>query len=273
MRSVFEYTDYRRFLYDFLEYKKALGAPWSQRFLQHKLGLKSSGYVANVLSGKKNVSEDVAEQLVTVLGLGRSEADYFLALVRFNQASTLEDRNRHFRTLREYSLGMSARLTPERHSLFKRWYYVVLVELVTCRKAGTAPEQLEKALIPSPGIEAVRLALGELEEWGFIKKQQGRYVRSEPTLSTGDDIQSLAVANFQRETIDLAREAMDRFSLDEREVSCLTLALSARSSLKIREEIRAFRKRLLAISEQDADPDRVVQVNFQAFTLARSRDL
>lgn len=272
VRSIFEYTDYRRFLADFLEYKKALGAPWSQRFLQQKLGVKSSGYIANILSGKKNISDEQAVHLAAILGLAKREADYFLALIRFNQATTLEERNRHFRSLREYTLGQAAKLAPERHSLFKRWYHVALVELVQCRKAGVSPEQLVDALVPNPGLAAVREALSDLESWGFIKNVGNRYVRSEPTLTTGDDILSLAVANFQRETIDLAREAMDRFGLSERDISCLTLALSERSALKVREEVRAFRKRLLAISEQEPNPDRVTQINFQVYPLARCGD-
>lgn len=272
VRSIFEYTDYRRFLADFLEYKKALGAPWSQRFLQQKLGVKSSGYIANILSGKKNISDEQAVHLAAILGLAKREADYFLALIRFNQATTLEERNRHFRSLREYTLGQAAKLAPERHSLFKRWYHVALVELVQCRKAGVSPEQLVDALVPNPGLAAVREALSDLESWGFIRNVGDRYVRSEPTLTTGDDILSLAVANFQRETIDLAREAMDRFGLPERDISCLTLALSERSALKVREEVRAFRKRLLAISEQEPNPDRVTQINFQVYPLARCGD-
>lgn len=272
MRSVFEYTDYRRFLADFFEAKKAMGAPWSQRFIQQKLGVKSSGYIANILSGKKNISDEQAEHLAVILGLGKREETFFLALIRFNQATTLEERNRHFRSLREYTLGQAAKLAPERHSLFKRWYHVALVELVQCRKAGITPERLVESLVPSPGVAAVREALAELESWGFIKLAGGRYVRSEPTLTTGDDIQSLAVANFQRETIDLAREAMDRFGLSERDISCLTLALSEKSALKVREEVRAFRKKLLAISEQEPNPDRVTQINFQIYPLARCNE-
>lgn len=249
-----------------------MGAPWSQRFIQQKLGVKSSGYIANILSGKKNISDEQAEHLAVILGLGKREETFFLALIRFNQATTLEERNRHFRSLREYTLGQAAKLAPERHSLFKRWYHVALVELVQCRKAGITPERLVESLVPSPGVAAVREALGELESWGFIKLAGGRYVRSEPTLTTGDDIQSLAVANFQRETIDLAREAMDRFGLSERDISCLTLALSEKSALKVREEVRAFRKKLLAISEQEPNPDRVTQINFQIYPLARCNE-
>lgn len=269
MRSVFEYTDFRRFLADFLETKKAMGAPWSHRFLQQKLGMKSTGYIANILSGKKNIGDEQARNLVALLNLGRRESDFLLALVAFNQATAIDERNRWFRVLREYTLGQAAHLAPERHSLFKRWYYVALVELVPCRKAGIDAATLASKLKPDPGPEAVAEALSDLEKWGFLRRSGDRWVRSEPTLSTGDDIESLAVANFQRETIDLAREAMDRFGLTERDISCLTLAVSDKSALRIREEMRAFRKKLLAISEQEPDPDRVMQINFQLFPLAR----
>lgn len=268
MRNLFDYTDYRRFLSDFLESKKSEGGPWSHRYLQQKLGVKSAGYLSNILSGKKNMSEEVAHKIAELVGLKKREQEYFLALVGFNQATTIDERNRYFRTLREFSLGRSAHLTPDRHSLFKRWYYVALVELVQCPGVGVDPEQIAKHLQPNPGFAAVRDALIDLEKWGFIQRQQTRFVRAEPTLTTGDDIQSLAVANFQKETIDLAREAMDRFDLDERDVSCLTLALSEESLQKLKQEIRNFRKKLLLLSEEDLSSDRVVQCNFQVYPIA-----
>jgi len=270
MRSIFEYTDFRKFLHDFLESKKAEGAPWSHRFLQARLEVKSSGYLSNVLSGKKNISEEQARKLAAILSLKKRELEYFISLVNYNQAETLEERTRFFRELREFSLGTYAKLSPERLSLFKRWYYVALVELVQCRGVSMDTEVLAKQLIPNPGVAAVRDALADLLEWGFIQKQQHRFVRSEPTLSSGDDIQSLAVANFQRETIDLAREAMDRFSLAERDVSCLTLSLSAESAQRIKQEIRNFRKKLLLISEEEHNADRVIQCNFQIYPLAKN---
>lgn len=269
MRSLFDYTDYRRYLIDFLEAKKSEGGPWSHRYLQQKLGVKSAGYISNVLSGKKNMSDEIAHKISELVDLKKREQEYFLALVGFNQSGTIEERNRYFRILREFSLGRSAHLTPERHSLFKHWYHVALVELIQCPGAGIDPEALAKMLHPNPGIAAVRDALVDLEEWGFIQRQQTRFVRTEPTLTTGDDIQSLAVANFQKETIDLAREAMDRFDLDERDVSCLTLALSEESLQKLKQEIRNFRKKLLLLSEEDLSCDRVMQCNFQIYPVAQ----
>lgn len=269
MRNLFDYTDYRRYLADFLEHKKSEGGPWSHRYLQQKLGVKSAGYLSNILTGKKNMSREVAHRIAELLGLKKREQEFFLALVGFNQATTLEERNRYFRTLREFSLGHSAHLSPERLSLFKRWYHVALVELVQCPGVGTDPEVLARMLLPNPGLAAVRDALEDLERWGFIQRQQTRFVRMETTLSTGDDIESLAVANFQKETIDLAREAMDRFDLEERDVSCLTLALSEESLLKLRHEVRAFRKKLLLLSEEDLSADRVVQCNFQMYPVAQ----
>ena len=82
--------------------------------------------------------------------------------------------------------------------MFKRWFYVALVELLPCRKAGVSVPELASKLHPNPGEEAVQQALQDLLDWGFVKRSNGRYLRSEPTLTTGDDIQSLAVANFQR---------------------------------------------------------------------------
>jgi uncharacterized protein (TIGR02147 family) len=120
--------------------------------------------------------------------------------------------------------------------------------------------------------EEAQESVESLERLGLIRKnEQGFYERVERVLSTGYEANSQAVRNFLMSTLDLAKEALDRFPREERSVSTLTLSLSKNGQNVIDEELKVFRRRLLEIAKVDQNVDRVVQFNFQMFPLAKAR--
>ena len=66
----------------------------------------------------------------------------------------------------------------------------------------------------------------------------------------------------------LGIEAIDRWTSDERSISTLTLSISRPTFERLRDKLRCLRRELLDMASSDELPDRVVQVNFQAFPLA-----
>jgi uncharacterized protein (TIGR02147 family) len=104
---------------------------------------------------------------------------------------------------------------------------------------------------------------------GLIKRTpSGRFVQTDKSLTTGDKLQSIAVAAFQKENLRLAAECMDRHKRQQRDISTLTVGISEAGFQRISEEIASFRKHLAALVEKDEPADRVYQINFQAFPLS-----
>jgi uncharacterized protein (TIGR02147 family) len=68
--------------------------------------------------------------------------------------------------------------------------------------------------------------------------------------------------------LERAGAALDDMDREERELSCVTLAVSQAKFDEIKTRVRAFRRQLLHEAEQEAEPERVVQVNFQLFPLS-----
>lgn len=68
----------------------------------------------------------------------------------------------------------------------------------------------------------------------------------------------------------LAQESVDRHTSQERDISAVTVGLSASAYAVARQEIALLRKRLLALSEQDTQVDKVYQCNFQLFPLSQT---
>jgi uncharacterized protein (TIGR02147 family) len=73
------------------------------------------------------------------------------------------------------------------------------------------------------------------------------------------------VANYQIACMDLAREAIDRHEPGLRDM----LSLSKPAFEAMKEEIIAFRKKLLGLERQFPNADRVYQLNTQFFPLSK----
>ena len=73
-------------------------------------------------------------------------------------------------------------------------------------------------------------ALDLLLQLGFVVRDaDGTLRQSEPLLSTGAEVRSLAVGNFHRQMMQRAAESIELVDRSEREISGLTVGLRARA--------------------------------------------
>jgi uncharacterized protein (TIGR02147 family) len=235
-----------------------------------KAGVRSSGFFANVLCGKRNLTPSVAIRFASALKLKKNEADYFQNLVGYCQAHTVDERTYFCEKMIACADVAIRKLEQDRFEFYGRWYYSAIRELLFFHDFGGDYEALGKMLTPSIPAADARRAIELLERLKLIHRgPDGRYRQSEPLLTSGTEFRSLYIANFQRETMRLAAEALDRFPATVRDSSTLTMTLSRESFKIAKRELGEFRKRLLALAEKDANVDRVYQFNFQLFPLSR----
>jgi len=93
-------------------------------------------------------------------------------------------------------------------------------------------------------------------------------VQAEPLVETGAGPLGHHVANYHRAMMARAAESLDLIPRDEREISSVTLCISEARMGLIKERIVRFRAELLQLANEDAKPDRVVQINLQLFPLS-----
>jgi uncharacterized protein (TIGR02147 family) len=161
-------------------------------------------------------------------------------------------------------------LAKKQLNLFSKWHYVVMRELLYFHRLKDDFRSAARMLIPAITAEEAERAVRELETLEMLEKgADGFFVQKDSTISTGNEIRSLQVANFQVETMELAKTAIDRFPMEERDISCMTMTLSQSSFEQVKSEIQAFRKRLSAIAVADEKVDQVYQCNIQFFPVTR----
>jgi uncharacterized protein (TIGR02147 family) len=270
MQDIYQYSDYRKYLKELLEEKKKENRQFSHRAVLQKMGISSTGFLANVLSGRKNLTPSQMQKLSSILKLKAGESRYFECLVLFNQARSLEDKNAQMKRMVANQKIETKTLSRKHLNLFSKWHYVVVREMLYFHRLKDDYRTAARMLQPAITAEELEKAVKELEALDFVVKDaEGVYRQKDVAVTTGNEIRSLQVANFQMETMELAKAALDRLPMAERDISCMTLTLSQNSFEQVKAEIQAFRKRLSAIAVADEQADQVFQANIQFFPVTK----
>ncbi|MEO6094976.1 MAG: TIGR02147 family protein [Fibrobacteria bacterium] len=271
MPDLFTYHDYRRFLRDYYTDRKARDPKFSHRFLARKLGYGSSGAFADILSGRKNLTSSSALRLARGISLGKSEEEFFLHLVAFNQAGSLEEKNLHYAKILSMARMKLDIISPQKHEYYGKWYYAAVRELLFFHSCKDDYKALGRKLNPPIPAKDAKRAVELLERLGMIARNgEGTYRQTAPLLSTGGFGSSLHVENFQKATMELAIEALDRHPREVRDISTLTVTLSEKSMEQARTALKAVRHCILGLAEKDEKVDRVYQLNIQLFPLTET---
>ncbi len=267
MISIFDYTDYRLFLRDFYEAKKELDPAITHRSIADKVGFKSSGFFTQILQGKSNISEEMADSFASFCKLKKQERAFFKTMVAFNQARKHADKKLYFERMIGYNKGKVAEVDAAQYEFYDKWYYTVVREmlaLVPVKDDYAHQVKLAKMITPQIKPIQVKQALRILEKLKFITKDKhGYYLRADRVISTGYDAQSVGITNFALASLNIARDALLDMPKEERSISNLTLSLSDDGYRELEEKLKLFRREVLELAYRDRGVNRVYQVNFQ----------
>lgn len=274
MINIFEYTDYRKYLVDYLEKEYERNPHFSHRYFAQKAGFSSSGLLSNVVKGRRNLTDSLIGKFVKALKLNKKEEIYFEALVRFNQSSTLDDKNRYYERMLQVSPLKAKIISRDCHEFYSQWWFSAIRELLSYYRFKDDFGELARQLDPQISVEQAKSAIKILEKLKMIEiGEDGYYRQISSVITTGEQNErSLYIQNFQKTTIDLAGEALVRHNKKFRDISTLTLTFSADSFQKAKQEIEAVQRKLLKLAQEDLSVDSVYQINFQMFPLTKIGD-
>ncbi|MDB5102432.1 MAG: hypothetical protein JWP91_121 [Fibrobacteres bacterium] len=270
MITIFDYSDYRLFLRDWLHAQKADGHPITYETLGEAAGFTSKGFLTQILQGKTNLPERMIGDIAKALDLRKKERDYFDLLVRFNQAKRAAQRAELHRRIQEGFKADVKALALDQFEYYQKWYYSAIRSLLGYYEFRGDFADLAKQLEPAITPAQAKRAVGLLEELGLIvRKEDGLYHLTDRLITSGESFVSHAVIQFQRETMELAKEALETFPKNKRSGSTLTLGLSEAGYRALEEKLRVLRQEMVEIARFDKEIDRVIQVNLHAFPMTR----
>ena len=223
-----------------------------------------------VIDGKRNLSHESIKKCSEALMLNQQESRFFTHLVLLNQAQT-DDEKRYYaeQLVRSRPYRKLHPLKSAQYDYYTKWYFVAIREMVATKEFQEDPEWVAKALEPQISVSEARFALESLIRLKLIERNTaGKLFQTSQSLTTGDEVDSVAVSQFHKEMLKKGSESIERFSPQERDISSLSFGAGPDTARKIKELIQRFRKDvadvLLGSQEESAE---VYQLCFQLFPL------
>jgi uncharacterized protein (TIGR02147 family) len=262
MKPLSEYFDYQEYLRDFYQHGKRDNPAVSYRFLGEKLGL-DPGFVLKVMQGKLHLADRSIPRCCEFLKLNERESSYFEALVLYNKSKAPGDIKRRFEQLLLLRGSRAKPIQQWQYAFYQKWYHSAIHALLSIHSYKGDPRGLAALLDPPITARQARESILLLVKLGMVRRTAERvYEPVDAFVTSGEKWHSAAVADFQRETIRLSAEALDRHPRDRRDISTVTVALSAKDLPEIRERIRQLRQSILTLDNEN-QPDTVYQINIQ----------
>ncbi len=270
--NILDYLDYRQYLEDYYEQEKEVDPAFSHRAFLEKAGIGGSTYLVRILKNQRKLGVKYLPHFIRALSLRGRKADYFTLLVKFCNEKPGPRKDRYFRELLQLrNRDSGRRLESEKLRFYEKWYYPIIRELVVTLDFDEDYNLLARSVLPRISPIQAKGAVDYLLRNGFLKKDgtQG-YVQTDPVISTGDEARSTILRRYHKAVLKQHMEAVDDISPDERDISSLTMSVSKENYSRIKKEVQAFRKRLLAIAAEPQSAEIVCQAGFQL--VPRSRE-
>jgi uncharacterized protein (TIGR02147 family) len=274
MINVFEYLEYRQLLKDLYEQQKQIQPAFSYRYIGQKVGFSSAGFFTNILKGKRNISRNIIFKFAELFKFNKKETEYFEMLVLYDQSDQHNQKKYYFEKVLAMRKSKVHELYAEQYEYFDKWYNVAVRELLNYFPFRGDYIQLAKMVTPQITPAEAKKSVELLLKLGLIQENEDHTFRvTDKTVTSYPHVPFVAIHNFQLATMDLAKDAIDRFPKDKRSISTLTLSLSPESYKEIEEKLAIFRRDVLDLVKNDRNRiDRVYQFNFQIYPLSEARD-
>ena len=269
MERIHSYLDYRQFLRDRFRKLKKTGKA-THRSLSKKAGFASPNFLKLVMEGERNLSERSIAQVAGAFDLNDREREFFAALVRFNQAKGLEEKEALYQELKLRRPDLSLkRLEHSQFDYLKDWHTVAIREMVALEGFREDPDWIAQRLGQRVSPAQVKRSLKLLDRLGLLGRDaKNRLIPNQAPLSSGDEVSSLAAYSFHQGMLDQAKRALRETPTEQRDISSVTLAVSAETLKKVKRKIQAFRKEILAMSQGNGKAEAIYQMNIQLFNLS-----
>lgn len=268
--SIYGYTDFRNYLKDFYEFRKGSERGYSYRTFSKAAGFSSPNILKLIIDGERNLGHEAIFKFIKALNLTGPMADYFTALVNMNQSKNDEEKQKWFQELtRLIPYAKRRELNAEALKYLSHWLYPVLREMVALPDFRDDPYWISRRLNGKASPSEISSALQFLLSEQYIsKKEDGTYAISDHMVISSDEIKSLAIRNYHRQMLELAKEFLEELPIEKREFGALTFLLPESAIEELKFKIKAFRRDLhtwaIQVS-QNASDQVVVQTNFQMY--------
>jgi uncharacterized protein (TIGR02147 family) len=203
-----------------------------------------------------------------LLHLEGKNAAFFQQLVAFGKARTDRQINDEFHKLMAIK-GIGARtLDEDRFAFYQSWHHSAIRALIGIVPFRGDYAALARRLSPPISEAQARESIELLERLELVRRtSEGDWELTDRFVTTGEGWRSQAIRTFQGQTLELARDSLERHAPDIRDISTVTVTLAKDDMPELRERIAQFRQDILRMARESRRQDAVFQLNVQLFPL------
>jgi uncharacterized protein (TIGR02147 family) len=269
MQRIEFYDDFRKYLRDFYEDRKKRFRHFSYRFFCARAGLKSPSHFIEIMDGRRKLTSKMLGSFIKGLGLTESDARYFTTLVNFNQSRNSTEKQQLLLQMRGMKRKVKqALISTDYYEYYSKWYNVIIRELACLIEWNEDYDLLAKSVIPPIRKNEARESVKFLKDAGFLRKKNGRYIQAEPAITSGSEVCSLGIRNYNRFMAERAHKAIEEFPTSERDIQSLTIGISRETFRLIKQEMQEFFSRVVRLVDDDKNADRVYNLNVHLFPMS-----
>lgn len=279
MPQIFEYQQYREYLKDFYQEQKAVKSGFTYARFSEKAQLGSPNYYKLVMDGEKNLTGNNIIRFCQGLGLQSHEADYFEALVQFNQADEVEIRkhyqDRLTRLKTRYKGGELSQRTIEEYEfeVMSSWVHHAVMVLTQTRGFRESPIWIAQKLFGLVTEQEVTQILESLQALGLLTRDSGgKLKQSHKQVRTRPDLKRQAGRAFYEGLFSRVAQSMKMNSPDDRELGAYLVCFSKPQLPELRKRVREFMSSLNEWALSHQKPEHVYALVFGGVPLTQDED-
>ena len=273
MLSIYNYTEFHKFLRDAWEAKRAKNPQFSMTAFAKKLGLENSAPLSLALRGKRGLPKKYLPQVIQSLELSNDEATYLEALSDLSTAKTPEQKVLYLERLKKLSpqkyLGGD---TVDAFKYLSNPLHATLLEMIDLKDFSKDPYWIQEKLAFHYSLFDITDAFNRLRELKLIAvdEQTKTIAKTFRHLKTPDDVADLSTQKFHQHTSEWASKAVVRQPVEDREFHGFSFNMKKKDVKKAKEKIRKFLDAFIEEFEApQGEGDQNYQLNIQFFRMTK----
>ena len=240
---IYNYLDYRLYLQDYYQLQKKSNPNFSYAVWAQNTAIKSRSFLRLLVMGKRTLTEKMLPAILQSLKLNADEKHFFVLLVRFNQADSIEAREEVFSAIKSCKKHQLSKIHDTYHYLSSHWCPRVHV-LLTLEDIDRTCEALAKMTRLS--VAEMEKILKTLEQLGIAEQNEdGQWQAQETVFQIPDDLNNLAIQSFHKNSLQMAQAAIES-NPNERQYLGIFMPLTAQEYQELNEELDRVTTQLLA---------------------------
>jgi len=226
----------------------------------------SPSRISEIFADKMGLSRNNALKIAKKLGYSDSEIEIFLALVESEHGRGKRIKEKAKERLTELKTDPAYNtIQLDTFKVISDWYHYAILELTYLKDFEYSASWISRRL----GISetAAELALKRLIQLELLEEKNGTVLATEEFNASTSGIPSESLKKHHEQILDKAKSSVYGQTLDQRDLSAITLAIDSRRIPEAKELIKKFRREFNKLMTTSDQKDRVYCLAVQFFGL------